>query len=276
MKWPKSLIEDLHEKRCVVFIGSGISANAVNDAGERPPTWKAFLEKGAESLEKKESKDIITSIKKEDYLLACELLRKKLGRDEYNRLVHSCFDNGYHHDEIHHDIYLLDAPIYITPNFDKIFDVHVTNETGGNTTIKQYYDDNILDKIRCGKNIVLKIHGTIDTEDRMIFTKADYAKARVEHARFYRILESLILTRTFLFLGAGLNDPDIQLLLENVAFTYRNARKHYFVTPDTSKDILDVYKETMNLEFLTYNPKKGHEALRNGIKDLITEVRNLD
>lgn len=277
MNWPRILVEDLHEKRCVVFIGSGISANATNDAGEHPPTWHKFLNKGIENLDKTVARVIKRCINKEDYLLACELLRKKLGRDNYNHLLQQSFQNGYHWHDIHNDIYLLDAPIYITPNFDKIFDLHVSNETMGNTSIKNYYDDNILDKIRCGNNLILKIHGTIDTEDKMIFTKADYVRARVEYSHFYRILESLILTKTFLFLGAGLNDPDIQLLFENVAFTYKNTRKHFFVIPDsTSKDILEIYKETMNLEFITYNSKNEHEALKSGIKDLIAEVRNLD
>lgn len=275
INWPDRLVEDLAKKRCVIFLGSGVSANSKNDKGQHPPIWANFLTEGADSLNAKCDRKLIKGeINRHDYLLACELLRKKLGRDGYNELLRRRFQNGYHHADIHRDIFMLDALIYITPNFDKIFDTYVTTQTEGNTVIKQYYDDDILDYIRSERNLILKIHGSIDTPDRLIFTKGDYARARTKNADFYKIFEALVLTRTFLFLGAGLNDPDVQLVLENTAFTYRNSSKHFFVIPNTSRDILDIYRENMNLDFITYDSKDNHQQLLDGIKDLYAKVQD--
>ena len=39
--WPDNLVEELAYRRCLIFLGSGISATAKNDAGESPDTWGA-------------------------------------------------------------------------------------------------------------------------------------------------------------------------------------------------------------------------------------------
>ena len=44
MDWPDDLILELARKRCVLFLGSGISANATDIDGNHPPTWRKFLE----------------------------------------------------------------------------------------------------------------------------------------------------------------------------------------------------------------------------------------
>lgn len=41
--WPDNLVEELAYRRCLIFLGSGISATAKNDAGESPDTWGAFV-----------------------------------------------------------------------------------------------------------------------------------------------------------------------------------------------------------------------------------------
>lgn len=46
MDWPDDLILELARKRCVLFLGSGISANATDKDGKHPPTWRKFLEEG--------------------------------------------------------------------------------------------------------------------------------------------------------------------------------------------------------------------------------------
>lgn len=53
INWPDRLVEDLAKKRCVIFLGSGVSANSKNDEGQHPPTWANFLTEGADSLNAK-------------------------------------------------------------------------------------------------------------------------------------------------------------------------------------------------------------------------------
>ncbi len=281
IKWPISLIKDLAEGRCVVFLGSGVSCNSTNATGRRPKAWRALLESAAGLVsDDKKKKCIKKCIERYDYLMACELVRLALGDDGFNDFLAEEFQSpGFIPAGIHRDIFLLTAPIVITPNFDKIYDSYVSTEGLGTVPILNYYSEDILSFIRSGIPLVLKIHGTIDERSRLIFSKKDYAEARNEFATFYKLLEALILTKTFLFLGTGLNDPDLQLLLENFKFQYGKTRKHFFVIHDKeyAEEELSIYENTLNLSFLKYDwnrKTKSHQDFIDSIADLRTQVES--
>ena len=273
--WPTKLVEDIARRRSVLFLGSGVSANSVNKDGERPKTWVEVLEEGVTRLPadvKKKQRDVVKNlIKRRELLLACELLRKYLGAEEYKDLLkEEFFDKHFQKSPIHEEIEQLDSRIVITPNFDQIYENYVRSIPGNDVVVTKYSDNNILDSIRTASRLIIKSHGDITAGDEIIFTKADYARARSQHAQFYNILDALLITHTFVFIGAGLNDPDMQLLLED--YTYRNKykRKHYFVTPkdSLSKDEFDVISENLSLKFLTYDKKDKHKELTDSIKEL--------
>lgn len=64
MDWPEKLVEDIARRRCVLFLGSGVSANSTNVAGERPKSWAAVLEHGITKLTEGVNKKKITTLKK--------------------------------------------------------------------------------------------------------------------------------------------------------------------------------------------------------------------
>jgi len=279
INWPNSLIDSLARRTCVIYLGSGVSHNSVNKDGKKPPTWKTFLNIGCEELKEQHDKEILIKdkIKANDYLMACELLRKSIGKDRFNKLLKKEFQTPrYVEADIHKYIFELDSKIVVTPNFDKIYDIYAQTMTHGEMVIKSYTDKGIIDCIRNSERFVLKIHGSIDNPDSLIFSQADYAQARNNYFNFYQILNALFLTQTFLFLGAGLNDPDIKLLLENYAFQYPSSRKHIFVIPNDqmSEDERKIYSETLGLEFLLYNSENNHIELTDSIKDLDEKVNS--
>lgn len=204
-------------------------------------------------------------------LLACELLRNYLGDDDYKDLLKAeFFDKHFCHAKIHEEIEQLDSRIVITPNFDQIYERYVHSIPGNDVVIAKYNDTNIADVIRTAHRLIIKTHGDITAGDDIIFTKADYAKARSRFAQFYSLLDALLLTHTFVFIGAGLQDPDIQLLLED--YTYRNKykRRHYFITPkdSMSADEFKVMSDTLSLKFLKYDKKDNHKELTESITKL--------
>jgi len=129
--------------------------------------------------------------------------------------------------------------------------------------------------------MILKIHGTIDKDDELIFSKHQYAIAKYKHKTFYRLLDTLALTRTFIFLGCGLNDPDIKLVLENNNFIYPGCRPHYFVAAKSMVDeeMKKVLKSNYNLNILEYSLTRttGHDNLLtslNALCALVEDVRH--
>lgn len=75
-------------------------------------------------------------------------------------------------------------------------------------------------------------------------------------------MDSLILTHTFIFLGCGIDDPDIELTLENANFLYEGCPPHYFVSSEgaISENMQKVLLANRNLEVITYNNVSGHHT----------------
>ena len=277
INWPDTLIKDIARRRCVIYLGSGVSHNSVNATGEHPMTWRAFLEDSVtkSGLPAEQKDEIKKKIDNYDYLMACELLRRYVGRDSFNDLVKDAFQKPkFKEADIHHHIFNLDSRIVVTPNFDKIYDTYSASASNSTIDIKHYDDRDVASSIRKPDRIVLKMHGCISKPDKMIFSQVDYAKARNEHRGFYQILNALIITQTFVFLGAGFNDPDIRLLLENYSFQFQWSRKHFFVIPNNQLTEVErkIYEESLNISFILYDPADNHKELTESLQDLVSQV----
>lgn len=268
--WPQTLINDLEARRVVLFLGSGVSRNSLGeDHVTRPKTWEAFLRDAAVRVNILE--DVQQYLDSRDYLTALDLIRNKSTRDQYAEIVKSEYlDPRYAEAAIHEAIYKLDANIVLTPNFDKIYDVYASSKSRGTTTVKQYYDLDLARYIRGDRRVVVKIHGSVDSPENMIFGRRDYAEARIKHTWFYSILKSLILTHTFLFIGCGTDDPDIRLLLEDVQFSAGYAREHYFLSAAgaISSGFKFILENTMNLRVIEY----AYDPATHDHSDLTTSL----
>ncbi|MET0940423.1 MAG: SIR2 family protein, partial [Mesorhizobium sp.] len=104
---------------------------------------------------------------------------------------------------------------------------------------------------------------------KLVFTRRQYAEARANHPNAYRVLESLLISNCFLFIGCGLNDPDLILLLENYRFFHSYAASHYFILPKkVHGDTIRMLKETRNLHILQYDKRDDHVALTQSLEKL--------
>jgi hypothetical protein len=273
INWHKDIIEDIARRKSVIFIGAGVSKNASNGTGSRPKDWKEFLTYASTKTAKKRLIDSL--IKNADFLTACEIIRQDLGRDDFNSLVRSEFQiPQFQPADIHKYIFNLDSRIIATPNFDKIYDVYAEHASNGNVNIKAYYDDDIADVIRRTEPVILKVHGTITTPDKLIFSRKDYSKARTDSRSFYQVLDALSITHTFVFIGCGPHDPDVRLLLEDYNYRFRFNKKHFIVSPRnaTKQDVLSIMEDTMSLKTLLYDPKNNHIELTDSLKKLVELV----
>jgi hypothetical protein len=274
--WPERLVSDLARRRAVVVLGSGISRNSKNEAGQFPRTWGEFL--SSQKPRMSGSTEFRAALRRYDYLTACELLKMELGGDDFRSLLISEFlAPRYQASEFHRAIFKLDSRIVATPNFDKIYETFANAEAQGSIRVKNHYDLDVADAIRREERLILKFHGSIDTPDKMIFTRREYAHARTEHGNFYKILEALALTHTFLFLGCGVHDPDTRLLLEDIFFRYSVNRPHVFVLPQRAVKMSEkeIIETSMNLSITEYtNKSKDHSSLLVALNDLATRVES--
>ncbi|WP_461320400.1 SIR2 family NAD-dependent protein deacylase [Bradyrhizobium elkanii] len=207
------------------------------------------------------------------YLDACEWLKRRLDEQWSQQLRASFLAPKYQPAEIHEFLYQLDTRIVLTPNFDRIYDNHATGQSHGTILVKKYSDQDIVEYIRRGDRLILKAHGSIDDPHRMIFTRNQYATARTEHASFYRLLDSLIMTNTVLMIGVGLDDPDFRLLFEDNRARFQAALPHYMTFGGTPNlDLVQTARETMGIKLLPYSPRDNHTALVTSLKSLVDKV----
>lgn len=281
IEWPEYLIEVIARRKCVIFLGSGISANSCNDIGKHPATWEAFLRdilvKRAGKLA--HHKDVIEDmLNVKDFLTACEIIVDNLGENDFGELAANEFRRpGYKPSQIHETVYRLDSRLVLTPNIDKIYEQYAMNESHSTVVAKSYYEEDIAKYLRTDDYLIIRVHGYVDDVSKIIFTHKQYSEARCKYASFYRILDALMLTHTFIFLGCGINDPDIQLILENSNFLHPGCMPHFFIAAkDTySKEIEHSLLHNRNLELLTYDNSNGtHEQLLNELNNLVPKVED--
>lgn len=274
INWPPSLVREIAARRCVFFIGAGVSASSRDVHGNTPKAWGAFLTEAANLVPDTGKKRVINKlIRERKYLLALQGIRDESNAADYRDLLNRNFNNPvFQPSDLHKCIFDLDARIVITTNFDKIYDRYCTSvsnaaQTGAFKTIS-YYSHDLVDEIRSDTRLIIKAHGSIDDISKMIFTRAEYHKAKIEHPKFYDILKAIFLTHTAVFIGCGMEDPDVLLLLEDVKITASAERPHYVLIKSKSQDMFSMsdWKKTYNICPLEYGPSHA---------DLVTDLRAL-
>jgi hypothetical protein len=274
ISWDPEIIQAIGRRRSVIVIGSGVSRNSVNKEGKRPPTWEGFLRDTSKSLGSPPHIDAL--IDQRDYLTACELVKRKISSDKFLALVQREYQQaGYQKALIHEYIYNLDSAIVASPNFDNIYDTYASNTSNGTLVIKDQTSSDIVRYLGGGDiRLLLKTHGSANNPAHLIFTRQDYAEARTKHVLFYEILKSLVLTHTFLFLGCGIDDPDIRSLFEDVQFAHERMPHHFMTMPqgEVNEDVVTIAAEAMKVKFLQYSPDNGHEELTQSLGELVKLV----
>lgn len=277
MNWPRALITELASRRCIVFLGSGASASCLSQNGaKRPPTWSAFLESLISMMNSDVDLSIIRSyIEKEKYLDAAEIIKTNISPANFSTFIREeLVTPRYSASPIHESILEIDPKIIITTNYDDIYDSFCrtgTAQEGYN--ISKYYDDHIISDLRSPVRLIIKAHGCISDVSRIVLTKSEYFNVKQKYSNFYKVLDSLFLTHTILFIGYSLTDPDIQLVLENVNIAAPSSHPHYFVTGDNVNNaIKEANKKAYNIEFIEYTAG-NHTQLNEGLADLTENVK---
>lgn len=277
INWEENLIEEIAHRRCVLFLGAGISATSKNDMDESPMKWGEFISEAIslvritpqDKLDEKKA-FIQRMIEKENYLLALQTIFDTSDPGRYSSFLRQIFSRpNYKASKVHELIKDIDSKVVVTTNFDKIYE-NLCNDHG--YTSANYNENNkILTNIKTQESLIIKAHGTIDDVDGMVFTQKQYHNSKKKHPEFYQILRALFLTNTVLFLGYSLSDPDINLMLETMANTSSPSSPHYvIVKTGIDEEIKQYWFDCYNVFALEYGP--NYDNLEENIQALHDKV----
>ena len=275
--WPDNLVEELAYRRCLIFLGSGISATAKNDDGESPDTWGAFLDNVKSKMKNPSGDDkkfVEDMLKKQNYLLALQAIADLCDSGEYSNYLKSQYLRGkYKPSKVHELIKDLDSKIVVTTNFDKLYE-GLCHEPEYITF--DYTDTrSIIGSIKAPENIIIKAHGSIDDTEKLIFTAKQYYQAQEKYPEFYHLMTALFLTHTVVFFGYSLNDPGINLLLQFLHNTANSSCPHYMIDKKGNKpQLVKHWKDTYNVSLLEYGDDYSClESSLEELRDLVVDLR---
>lgn len=252
--WPNDLVRDIARRRCVLVVGSGVSGQAVGDGGVRPPTWRRFLQNANEDAPNGPHDHVAAALADGDLLHACEWLKKQFDHGWTQYLRDAFTRPRFQPSEVHTSLAKLDARIVFSLNFEDILDRAFTEVYGGTNVVKRYHDDGVAEFLRGTERYLVKVHGTLAEPNKLIFTQREYAEARISAAPFYNAFDSALMTHTFLFVGAGYSDPDVNLILENQNFMFSEIHPHYFLSnTGLHHDLKESLRKNRNLKVIEYD-----------------------
>ncbi len=264
--WPEDVVEQALRRNLVLVIGSGISASC-DLAGVHPPKWEGLLGDLITRLSIVDRKLEIEKLIEDQRLLdAAELLKQEAKRtareqDFFNH-IRAAVDgkpaNHFEGSDWHDAIVRLEPDLIVTTNYDKILE----RATRGGYSTHSYDSERVAGDVRRRVPTLLKIHGTTDAIEDIVFARTDYTRLRLHGVHALTVLQALLLTRTALLLGYTLRDPDIQLLFENVFGGRNETPAHYMLTQDSLPDYeRDVLRYSYGVSAITYPAGQHGEAL---------------
>lgn len=249
-RWPAHLVKQIVAGNFVLVVGAGVSSASRNDAGESPPNWTTLITRLANELLTAKPKTVVRDLVAKGRLLeAAELIRaraKAAGKEEdFLHLIAQLTSGGtaerdkFKPGPLHDSLMTLEPEIIVTTNYDKLLE----RATNNGYNVHAYTSTSLGRDVRSGNPSIVKVHGSIDDGSKIILTRSDYARLRREGAEVLEVLQALFLTRTALFLGYSMGDPDIQLLLENVLGARGQVAAHYLLSskalPEFQRDVFE-------------------------------------
>ncbi|WP_424038438.1 SIR2 family protein, partial [Porphyromonas endodontalis] len=268
---PTGLREAIKADELVLFVGAGLSWNFKNKGNETLEGWTKMASSITSYLcdndhipeNLKQACDTLGEIK------TLEILEEReIGRREVGEFVKDYFTLGEGNDfSLHQKLFELSTKI-ITTNYDKAFEMAVPQLQSQKAYKGKDYELNGLKK---DSVFLFKLHGCIDHVDSMVLFPSDYGKLynsnRREAEHTLSALRNLIFNKTFLFIGTGLGDPQINSFFEEIKIIQGPYnQKHYIITPDPLEKSLD---------FLTRIPITSYEEIP-GVIDQLLEIKRAE
>lgn len=233
----KRILDASQRNALSFFVGAGVSALS------NAPTWKDLIDAICDKmgLEKK------SKYSSDEYLQIPQMFYYSLGESEtdYNRFIkEQLFSANLVPNEIHREMFDLNPASFITTNYDTLLEDASSQYC---QSFKAISCDKDVPKIY-GDRFILKVHGDF-SNNNFVLKEEDYLNYSENFKLIETLAKAIFSTNTVVFIGYGLNDYNIKLIL-NWAKT---------LLKDDFREPIFLYtsNEPLTKEELLYQKSKG-------------------
>jgi isopentenyldiphosphate isomerase len=274
--YPQQLIDDLQNGSVIPFIGSGLSS-ASGMVG-----WDAITSKIAGELKKRGLGDLSGGLLPgKRYFLDVAEIYNIAYRNKYplSRILKNHFDGDFSPNELHDIVLRFNFDIILTTNFDRLIEKALDHHKMSFNLVCEdghlkYFDEKT-------KTQVVKIHGTIENPESMVFSLSTYDDYAQKRSLIYTFLTGLFATKTILFIGFGLRDPNVEKLLKKLQGDRGDSfRDHYALVFEPDRDTVGRLSD-VGIRCVTASGSDIQQATKGALETIFelgsaTASRNLD
>ncbi len=274
-KLPGLLVRYIQQKRCVVFVGAGLSA------GAGLPTWKGLLLKGIDELvgalpEGESHQEELRNLVEYGKLLeVAEFCKEKLGAAYHQFLTDQVRGDQAQVPATHDVLMHLPFSAWVTTNYDKLLERAFSKVMGGFPKTLTHMDTEALGRLLFdGGQFILKAHGDIDRPETVVLTSRDYAEIIHANPAFNEAFTGLLLTKALFFVGYSLSDPDFRLLMDRQLTHFKGfVPERYALMTGVGPVEQDVLWRTARVRVISYENQSGkHAEVLQFLENLKAEV----
>lgn len=272
-KIPSELLDNFKTGNGVFFIGAGLSV------GSGFPTWNGLIKNLIDLADKhgRATKERIKEYKKlvkdnTKLLFLAEELKVDLG-SYFSEYFEAEFSKPGRKPTINHEfIAKTNSSLIITINYDDLIE-RAFNKVRGEypNTLSYTQSREAANNFWRGKFFILKAHGDVKLDvQSIILSQRDYRKTLYRENGYRSLLQSIFTTKSIVFLGVSLTDPEFNQLLDYLHDSYHGGGpSHYLLVDDAnySAALTRRYKDDFKIETITFpNPKKDYAELTQFLK----------
>lgn len=227
-----------------------------------------------------QSKELKSLLRKGLYLEVAEECADLLRGDLYRNFIQNTFGGNRNVPTKVHEL-LLDLPLsaILTTNYDTLIEQTYAKQLRSNSYPFTFTSKNLaqLSQLCTHKRFfIFKMHGDADDIDTVVLRKKDYQNVIHSSPLYQASMAHIFATRTALFIGYGLRDHDLDLILGAHASLYKEyGRRHYALFPDAGDVLRKSFSTHYNIRIIPYSSKDGHKELQLMMRELSKQVKAL-
>ncbi|MBN1204841.1 MAG: SIR2 family protein [Myxococcaceae bacterium] len=261
-KLPGLLVRYIQQKRCVAFVGAGLSA------GAGLPTWGRLLLKGIDELVvsipegEGHQEELRNLVERGKLLEVADFCKEKLGAAYHQFLTDQIRGDQAELPGTHDVLMHLPFSAWVTTNYDKLLERAYSKVKGGFPKTLTHKDTDALGRLLFdGGQFILKAHGDIDRPETVVLTSRDYSEIIHANPAFNEVFSGLLLTKALLFVGYSLSDPDFRLLMDRQLTHFKGfVPERYALMSGVGPVERDVLWRTARIQVIPYVNESGSHA----------------